>query len=61
MFEGSLTSFSFCLQGFPMSHHAAKEQPKGKEEADDNVAAAKKHMKLAMSDYHVTPRLDYRE
>jgi hypothetical protein len=41
-----------------MSHHAPKDHSKGKEEVD-NVAAAKEHMRVAMSDYHVQPRLDY--
>ena len=43
-----------------MSHHHAASADKGKDEADDNVAAAKKHMALAMQNYAVAPRLDYR-
>ena len=35
-------------------------QDKGNDEANDNVAAAKKHMAAAIQDYHVNPRLDYR-
>ena len=44
-----------------MSHHKPASVDKGKEEADDNVAAAKKHMALAMQNYAVAPRLDYRK